>query len=558
MQFSRLCLLSTREESAFEINFQKPVTVLRGLNGTGKSAVMKALYQVLGAKPHKIDQSWKSAAVSILLKFNVDQHPYVAFHTGERYSLYDDLSGELIADTTSVSRTLGPAISELLEFGLLMTDRDENLVVPPPAYAFAPFYVDQDRGWARPWDSFDGMYLPNSKRTLSNYHSGLRTNEYYFALAARERQVHAIRDLETERLPLARAIEEIAKLTTNLAIDLNIHSFEDETNELARRSAILNSQQSAYRTKLNRLSSEIAIWSEQKDILRLALREMDQTISLASEQASQVDCPTCGQTYDNTIASRFGIISEYDDIFDALQTGDSRIRELSDQISELSGTLASIDLQIEQIDEILSVEKGELSLGDIISAQGRNETTALLREKVSNIDELIDQSQAKLNRAIIELRKSTDLDRTRRIRDYFDRRRLSFSDELDVRVQSSRDAIAAPRLARGSEGTRELLSYYYAVLFCAAEFSSSAFCPIVIDAPNQQGQDSQHLQAVYEFLIDSRPPNSQLIFSAEEPKIVASAEVDIIEVSGIKHQVLVRDLYQRIFEEMKPYLGYLL
>ena len=558
MRFSRLCLLSMREESAFEIDFRKPVTVLRGLNGTGKSAVMKALYLALGAKPHKIDQSWKSAAVSTLLKFEVDGEKYAAFQTGERYALYNDLSGEVLADTTSVSRTLGPVIAELLNFGLLMTDRDESLVVPPPAYAFAPYYVDQDRGWARPWDSFDGMYLPNSKRTLSNYHAGLRTNDYYLALATRERQLHAIRDLESERLPLARAIEEIAKLTTNLAIDLNIHSFEDESAELARRSAVLNSQQSAYRTKLSRYSSERAIWSEQQDILRMALKEMDQTINLASEQSQHVDCPTCGQSYDNTIASRFGLISEYDDSFDALQSGESRIRELNEEIQDLSGTLASIDLQIDQIDEILSVEKGGLSLGDIISAQGRNETTALLREKMSAIDELIGQAQSRLKRAEEDLRRATDSDRTRRIKDYFNRLRLSFSDELDVRVQSSRDPIGAPKLARGSEGTRELLSYYYAVLFCADEFSSSAFCPIVVDAPNQQGQDSQHLQAVYDFLIEQRPVDSQLIFSAEEPNLAISDEVDVVEVGKKKHQVLMSELYPRIFEEMKPYLGLML
>ena len=558
MRFSRLCLLSTRKESAFEINFRKPVTVLRGLNGTGKSAVMKALYQALGAKPHKIDQAWKSAAVSTLLKFEIDGHPYVAFHTGERYTLYDDHSGQLLVDTTSVTRTLGPVLAGLLDFGLLMTDREENLVVPPPAYAFAPYYVDQDRGWARPWDSFDGMYLPNSKRTLSNYHSGLRTNDYYFALAARERQLHAIRELEAERTPLTRAIEEVAKLTTNLAIDLSIHSFEDETKELARRSATLNSQQSSYRSKLSSFSSEKAIWSEQQDILRLALREMDQTISLASEQAHEVDCPTCGQTYDNTIASRFGLISEYDDIFDALQTGENRIRELNNEIQSLSNSLASIDLQITQIDEILSIEKGDLSLGDIISAQGRNETTALLRGKISSIDELIDQAQSRLKRAEADLRKATDPIRTRRIRDYFDRRRLSFSNKLDVRVQSSNDTIAAPKLARGSEGTRELLSYYYAILFCAFEFSSSAFCPIVIDAPNQQGQDSQHLQAVYDFLIESRPPGSQLIFSAEEPDLETSDDVDVVLASNAKHKILNRDIYPNIFEEMKPYFGFLL
>lgn len=554
MRFSRLCLLSTREGSAYEIDFKKEVTVLAGPNGTGKSAVLKSIYQTLGAQPHKVDQSWKRAAVSSLLDFEIDERKYTAVKSRDRYSIIDQMNGAILVETTSVSKDLAPVIAQLLDFGLMMPDRDEKLVIPPPAYAFAPFYVDQDMGWAGPWKSFDRMYLPKSRITLANYHAGLRTNAYYEAVAQRDLLLRQIREFEKEREPLIKAIEEIAKITSGLAIDLNMNSFENEAQELAKRSSGLNRKQSEYRQKLTRINSEKAVWKEQRTILHLALREMEQTVTLAAQQPDEVDCPTCGQSYHNSIADRFGLISDYDDIFDAIQDGEAQVRRLEKEIEQLDDLLAEIDVQIWQIDELLSVESEEVSLGDIISAQGRNETTGLLRQKIEELDALIGKAQADLKMAESARRREANPDRARGIRSQFDRFRERFSSDLDAPVQFSKDAITSPKLARGSAGTRELLAYYIAVLFSAREHSSSVFCPIVIDAPNQQGQDSHHLALIYEFLAETRPVGTQMIFSAEEPEIEPADDIELVWVGSKKNKLLREETYEKVFSEMRPYL----
>lgn len=554
MRFSRLCLLSTREGSAYEINFNEAVTILTGPNGTGKSAVLKSIYQTLGAQPHKVDQSWKRAAVSSLLEFEIGDRQLTAIKSRDRYAIVDRLSHEVLVETASVGRELAPVLAGLLDFGLVMPDRDERLVVPPPAYAFAPFYVDQDMGWIRPWASFDRMYLPKSRPTLANYHTGLRTNSYYEAVAQRDALLRQIRELEKEREPLTRAIEEIAKITSGLAIDLNMNSFEFEAEELAKRSSGLNRKQSEFRRKLTQINSEKAIWQEQRAILHSALKDMEQTVSLAAKHPDEVDCPTCGQSYDNSIADRFGLIADYDDIFDAIQDGEFQVRRLENEISQLSGLLAEIDVQILHIDELLSVKSNELSLGDIISAQGRNETTGLLRQKIEELDRLIGTAQVNLKNAESARRRETNPERARGIRSQFDRFRDRFSTILDAPVQGSRDAITSPKLARGSAGTRELLAYYFAVLFSAREHSSSVFCPIVIDAPNQQGQDSHHLAIIYDFLANTRPHGAQIIFSAEEPNIEPNDDINLEWVGNEKNRLLREERYEVIFSEMKPYL----
>ena len=62
-----------------------------------------------------------------------------------------------------------------------MLNRKEEAITPPPNYMFAPFYIDQDASWDRPWASFRSFYLIPSSKTLAEYHSGLKPNEYYAA-----------------------------------------------------------------------------------------------------------------------------------------------------------------------------------------------------------------------------------------------------------------------------------------------------------------------------------------------------------------------------------------
>jgi hypothetical protein len=63
----------------------------------------------------------------------------------------------------------------------------------------------------------------------------------------------------------------------------------------------------------------------------------------------------------------------------------------------------------------------------------------------------------------------------------------------------------------GSDLPRALLAYYFSILHLIGEHGSSAFCPIVIDAPHQQDQDRANSEKMLTFLRDNRPKDSQLI-----------------------------------------------
>jgi predicted ATP-binding protein involved in virulence len=49
MKFSKLSLLSQKEQRGLQLGFTSPRTVLVAGNGCGKSAILKSLYETLGA-----------------------------------------------------------------------------------------------------------------------------------------------------------------------------------------------------------------------------------------------------------------------------------------------------------------------------------------------------------------------------------------------------------------------------------------------------------------------------------------------------------------------------
>jgi len=91
------------------------------------------------------------------------------------------------------------------------------------------------------------------------------------------------------------------------------------------------------------------------------------------------------------------------------------------------------------------------------------------------------------------------------------------------------------------------LAYYFAFFGVAREYGTSAFCPLVIDGPNQQGQDAKHLPAMIKFICQKAPDDSQLILGVEDASDVLSLksdDVEILDVSSADKRILIEGDYE--------------
>lgn len=554
MKFSNLYLMSSTEHRALKIQFDQKITVFKANNGFGKSALLKSLYNVFGAEPHRIDDSWKNANVVTLLDFEIDGVQRSVLNFANTFTFFN-ANGLREFQSSSRTRGLGPFIADLLQFRLSMTDQKQNVVVPPPAYAFAPFYIDQDKSWSSAWDSFKGMYLPNSKKVLAEYHSGLKPNAFYVAQALRDQISLKIKE-ETERKNgLADAIAHLDTVEEETGIYFDLAYYKSETDRLLGESRELYENQSAFRSKLSELGEARSLWSAQAGVARAALKETDLAFKRSIGEEQTIECPTCGEEYENDILTRFGIEADSQSLLAILRNAEIEIESLDREIESTQATSNLFNASIAKINAILSTRRNNITLEQVIAAEGRNAATSSLRGQLGIVTNKISELEGKRAEQAESMRESQDRKQQKIIKDYFESQIVRNASQLDVRIAPrERRKINSAVLSRGSEGPRGLAAYYYAFLNTERRFGSSVFCPIVIDAPNQQGQDKDHLPAIIRFFVEQKPPGAQLIMGVEEAVGLDNTEATIIEVGERKHQLLNDESYTEVSSHMKHYI----
>lgn len=553
MKFSRLSLLSNKERRGLQIDLSNPVTVLVAGNGFGKSAILKSLYDALGAKPHKIDQTWRDAKVTALLEFMVGGTPYAALKSGDRYTILDGARTVLIS-TTHVVSELGPFFANLLSFSLVLADKKEQVKIPPPSYIFSPYYVDQDASWQKPWNSFTDLAMfPKASKPLSEYHSGLRPNSFYEAKAQRDLLKADLAKIELERSAITQALAKItvSMPTTLVAIDLDV--FREETERLVAEGQSLHNAQAKYRNKLGALNEEFHLWSEQVAVIEAALIEIDASFKDALEEAPHVECPMCGQHYSNHIADQFELVTDKDELLQTLQTSREKMKDLSSKLAAQRHKIDEVESSIDRINRLLAVNRQDVSLRDLITAQGRREAHRVLMERMTELDAGAGEKQRLIADAEQRMKDAERPKRKQDIKYYFNEKLKEFATDLDFDLpEKMRDPIQGLQIGRGSVGPRALAAYYYAFLYTVRKHGTSAFCPIVIDAPNQQGQDKGHLEQIMTFLLQKRPQDTQVILGTEA--LTDSRDGHRVDISNEKKRVLREDVYGSILEYMSPFL----
>ena len=514
------------------------------------------MYDAFGAEPHRIDLPWRSAQVQTLLDFTVDGVSYAILVGRGNYAVFD-AHGELQLRTRSVGKELTDYLAKLLDFQLEMLNRQEEAITPPPAYMFAPFYIDQDASWRQPWASFKGFYLNNSSKTLAEYHSGLKPNEYYVAQTRRNKLQVQRKELEAERGVLHQTLRNMQQLVSDVVLSFDLADFQEESDQLLEESRKLHQDEADYRQRLADISEERRLWLEQRDLVKATLAEMDENFAAALERPSDIACPTCGQHYDNAIADQFEIVQDKDGLYNALIISQEKLHELDAKAQAERGNISQLEERIARINHVLGVRKADVSFNDVVVAQGRNEAGKIIRGRIAEIDESISRKRMEEDAENDKMNAAVSRARTQEIKGYFRDRLFEFAEHLSVRIDTGRPPpITSATFGRGSEGPRGIIAYYYAFLHTARKYSSSAFCPIVIDAPNQQGQDD--MQRIMRFIVDKRPDDLQVIVATEDLFGLTDADATIVHVGKRANQPLDEDRYDEVSDIVRPYLGQLI
>lgn len=560
LQFERLLLLSAREKAAQLVKFDPKTTVVMGENDTGKSCLIKSIYSAFGADPAIVNPTWRDAKVDILVEFMVDEASYRILRSGNNFGFYDG-DGRVIWSGTGVTRGIGPELARLLSFELTLPDRSGNeLLVPPPAFLFLPFYVDQDVGWTSNWNSFANLTMfANHRKDMANFHAGLRPNEYYQAKALKAASDSTREELKVERRALDRASKRLRSNRTHLHFDLSAETFADQIDALVYECQLLQTEQDKVQRLLSELNSKRAILVEQSVIAEHALADLDADYEfLRRESDDEIICPTCGTVHANDFANKFSLISDVDTCRGFVIEVRREIEATDTQLSAEKEKLRTFSASIQRINNILDEQRGELKLRDLIKGESEKLMDITFAEEEKDIDAQIGNQEMRSDEAAQTMKSFDDKKRQENIKGFYLQKMNSFVQHLQVPnlAEANYKAIDSHIRETGSDLPRALLAYYFAFIHTMKRFSTSAFCPIVVDTPVQQDQDRANAARMIDFCLSQAPTGSQLILGTVGLHGV-KYDGHVIKTDK-KNKLLKPELFEEVSEILKPYYAQLL
>ena len=550
-----IVLVSQTEKRAKRIKFHPRMTVIRGENDTGKTSVIKSIFQAFGADPLNLHPRWKSASVHTLLRIKIAGVPYKIYRHEKFFSLF---SGEntLISNYKSISKELAPKLAELLDFKLVLTNRENETKIPPPAFMFAPFYINQDGGWQKTWNSFAGMgQFSEWKKDTIHYHTGIRPNQWYVLKGEIQRLDGDREEPRRNEIILNKLIERTEKEANVLPFDIDVDAYKKQIESLLNRCSKLKEEEDRYRLKVLEFQNEKIRLVAQQEILIKSQNELNADYEFAIHtSADSIDCPTCGANYHNDFASRFSIAQDEDKCTTLLQEVVGQLDEVSKKISDEEAALSKVKSKYEEINAILEEKQGDVTLQTLIESQGKKHLLKELHQNLSEVKRDLAGIDAQIGSLSDKMKDLDDRKRTQSILDFYREKIENYTRILRL---SSIDLdklrkIDCNIVETGSDLPRAILAYSISILKTMEAFGNVQQFPVVYDAINQQEQDEENIKTMLTFIRDSTPPDFQIIVGLVDPWGVdlGGKTIEMAE----ENFALLESEYQSCFKEVFPYI----
>lgn len=551
---SEILLLSQIEKKARRITFDLHRTIILGKNETGKSSLIKSIYAAFGASPARESEKWKQLNPILLVKFKVGDENYSILKDGRYFSVFDNRD-RLIDTFDSVTTGLGPFIAQLFDFKIKLPNSDGIFITPPPAFLFLPFYIDQDIGWVKAWESFKGLQqIKAYKKPIIEYHTGLRPNEYYEMKGEVEKYEKAIQSLESERKLLQTILNKIREKLASIDFEISLDDFKVEVERLLMECQNLKTENDKIKVRVVELYNSKISLESQLTIAKHALNESHKDYEFAAiDVEDSVDCPTCGAHYENSFLERFEIAKDENRLAELLINLNRDLDELNGKLQKENEQLSKKSEELLRVEAVLEEKKGEITLRNLIENEGKKQLREVFQQNIDELYNGISKNYIEQKRMQERLKELEDKERKENIRS--DYRRFMHGYLRQLRVAMSEDQYKDPTKAismTGSTLPRALTAYYFSILQLIQKYSSCTFCPIIIDSPNQQAQDYDNIDKVFSFIRDNQPSDSQLILGLEELHGIDFGGKTIL--LDTVHSLLQKDEYEGSYRELVPFL----
>lgn len=545
----KITIISHSTKSARQFEFGRNLTLITADDGNsvGKSTLAKMVFWSFGCDP-LFSPVWKALDCSSIITFSIDEESYSIHRYKNEMSFRKD--GQLLKVYDKITGAFSEKFAELVGFDVLLPKKNSfTLEVPPPAYYFLPFYIDQKRTWVKPWDSFTNLQQYSKwAQPVISFHSALISKEHFFV----EGDIY---DIKEEVNEVQNNISELNNAVTILKNNIKEQDFNVDSESLAselikcEESIKLNIEETS-RVKIDIIEVEVQVNLAKSIIVEL---DKDYIFSVENMNEGSIECPTCGTIHENSIANRSSILIDK-------EIAQKQLGLLLEEKSQLQKTLMILR------DEISGFKS---QLAKLQAAFETSNSRALTEFATNNVDKQVEVIVEKKTSDLVSkqlkekgLRKSQkDLvskEQLNLIKEDFANTFFKYITKLKVNIDAS--LIKSPldynkiyEVGGAAEDARAVLGYYLALYEHISSHSKEVISPLVIDTPNQQEQSTENYRKIVEAITRGVDDNNQYIICAmqhgaleklsENAKIIRLDEGKILKTS----EYLDAKLFEREF-----------
>ena len=503
---------------ARRINLNHDLVVIAGGNETGKSCILKSLYYTLGASVHPFAQRWVEGNVITLLKFTVNGINYKAVRMGNDIYVFNPDNSLNFHEKDK--KQFAAKFGNLLGINILYKDSKGKDIIFTSGFMFMPFYLDQDKGWDQPLNSFTGLSSSGGKHNAILYHTGIINDEFYIYKSrleeAETRKKAANNEMAASYLFRQEAMRRFAKYDI---LPFTVEEFNKGIREVMIKLNSLKEKQKDIMRELEKLYSIKYSYQFNIDQLKDNIEEIEKDFKYALRSETEICCPMCGATVENDTFARFQMLDDKDRCKDLLIDNNTKLDEIKEKIVSKEKISQSIRLEIDELQECIYRRSNNVTLDEMFEAKLRGyiedvvgDATDKLREEIRKLEEIICECKENIKRLQNNDRKSM-------VEDDFNQYVKSSLRKFGIYGDEKKHVLGSKIKATGSSVVKYVIAFTYAYLNVMKKYNCPLFAPIVIDEPKQKGIDDNGFMSILDSIVNDRPQETQLILSLTDSEL---------------------------------------
>ena len=518
LTIKKLIVISQSESQSLEVPFEEGLNIILGENKTGKSSIIKSIFITFGCECKSVEKDWERLISAYLLFLSYGNEQYCIVRQGKIFQIFEIKNDEFICKiNTDQFNEYSTCLMELLDVQMTcITKTNEQINVTPPLL-FRFQYIDQDQGWNKIGESFNNVaYIKDWKKNSSYYVCGYLDDSYYELQTQKVLKFQEMNEMKEELKHNKDLISHIASVSPPKKYYESIDEVTKNIEKLLLNEEKLRKELVSYDTKMIILENKIYIDKQRLHLVQNNLKETEEDIKFAMKQDNELVCPVCGTTFQNEIENQLNITADYNHCEKLSQELEKNINDTEKELAKIKSEIESTNSEIQDIKQKISDSKIFLSYVNFYTNQGKFEILQLCEKQLGDLENKIHSNALEIQKIQDKIKEKQSRKRSNAIR----RELTKYCEKMANAINLPSNYIKLKQFVQvlqhtGSECPREVYMYQSGLYLYNLSRMESPFNFLVVDTPNQQGQDEENLKKIFQSLHLLSSKNGQVIIGTE-------------------------------------------